>query len=229
MFESVIRLYIGIPEPAQFFTGCCYKRVRERFHEVNSRDYEAADSLGFTTLGGKLYYLALKNLIQNLFPARNPLGELYYRTPFIEKEFFEHIVQVPLSLKSELKMELHRYIIHNNNPALTLIPYYNKAGIATFNKGILGQWKDRISMDVPKTILFELGNRIRTDLKGFTTDLLLNEMVWSDGLFNRHYIRALVQDHLDGKIDVPYIMSNLIIFELWYQLFFTGAGELKDM
>jgi asparagine synthetase B (glutamine-hydrolysing) len=229
MFERIIRLYIGIPEPSRFFTDRFYKRVKERFHSVNRTDYQAADRVGFTTLGGKLYYLALKNLIQNLFPARNPLGELYYRTPFIEKEFFEYIVKVPLSLKSELKMELHRYIIEHNNIDLTSVPYYNKAGIATFNKGSLDQWKDRISTDIPKTILFELGNRIRTDLREFTTNLLLNDMAWSDDLLNRQYVRTLVQDHLDGKINVPYTMSNLIIFELWHQLFFAGTGELKAL
>ena len=225
MFEKIIRLYMGIPEPSRFFTRRALKRARERFHTVNRRDYQEADHLGFATLGGKLYYLALKNLIQNLFPARNPLGELYYRTPYIERDFFKHIIQVPLSLKSELKMDLHRYIIKNNNPILTEVPYYNKAGIACFNQASLKEWKTRISKDTPKTILFELGNRIRTDLREFTMDLLLDGSRWSGDFFDRHYVRTLVQNHLNGKIDVPYIISNLIIFELWYRLFFSGTEE----
>ena len=225
MFEKIIRLYIGIPEPSRFFTRRTLKRVKERFHAVNQRDYQEADHLDFKTLGGKLYYLALKNLIQNLFPARNPLGELYYRTPYIERDFFKHIIQVPLSLKSELRMDLHRYIIENNNPALTLVPYYNKAGIASFNQESLKEWKRRISKDTPKTILFELGNRIRTDLRDLTADLLLDGSKWADDFFDRRYVRALVQMHLNGKIDVPYIISNLIIFELWYRLFFSGTEK----
>jgi len=225
MFNYTIKLYIGIPKPAQFFTNRYLEMAKDRFHTMNHRNYQEADKLGFTTIGGKLYYIALKHLIQNCFPSRNPLSEKYQRTPFIDNDFFEHIVQVPLSMKSELKMDLHRYIIKKNNPLLTSVPYYNKAGIASFNKASLKEWKNKIRKNIPKTILFELGHRIRTDLKEFTIDLLLNGDIWCSNFFNKKYINSLVQGHIDGKISATYTISNLIIFELWYKIFFTSSKE----
>ena len=156
--------------------------------------------------------------------------ELYYRTPFSDNDFFEHMARVPLSLKSEIKTQVHHYIIQKNNPALAEIPYYSKAHIAYFTKTSKEKWRGVFKPDIPKTILFELGHRMRTDLKEFTTKTLLAGDNWCFQFLNKNYVTQLVRDHLDGKINATYIISNLIVLELWHRQF-SGSlkGELMEI
>jgi hypothetical protein len=222
-FSQIVKIYIGISDPAKFFKPEFLKLARDRFHHINTTNYGTADRVGYKSLSGKLHYIALKHLIQNCFPARNPMGEIYYRSPFIDSDFFEHMAKVPLSYKSELKTPVHRYIIKTNNPVLAEIPFYSKANIAYFTKTSEEKWRGVFKPDIPKTILFELGHRMRTDLKEFTTKILLRGDNWCFQFLDKNYITHLVQNHLDGKINATYIISNLICFELWYEQF---AGSL---
>ncbi len=226
-FSQIIKIYIGISEPAKFFKPAFLKMAKDRFHQVNTMNYVTADKIGYKTLSGKLHYIALKHLIQNCFPARNPMSEIYYRSPFIDSDFFEFMAKVPLSLKSELKIPLHRHIIKTNNPALAEIPYYSKARIAYFTKSSEEKWRGVFKPDIPKTILFELGHRMRTDLKEFTTKVLLSGDNWCFQFLDKNYVTHLVQNHLDGKINATYIISNLICLELWYEQFSSSLnGEV---
>ncbi len=223
-FAQVVKLYIGIADPASFFKPEVLKLAKDRFYHMNKLTYSTADRIGYKSLSGKLHYMALKHLIQNCFPARNPMCEIYYRTPFIDNDFFDFMLKVSLSFKSELETPIHHYIIKTNNPALAEIPYYSKAHIAYFTKTSEEKWRGAFKPDIPRTILFELGHRMRTDLKDFTTKVLLSGDNWCFQFLNEKYITQLVHDHLDGKINATYLISNLIVFELWHEHF---AGSLK--
>lgn len=104
-------------------------------------------------------------------------------------------------------------------PALTEIPYYSKAHIAYFNRASQQKWQHTLKPDIPRTLLFELGQRMRKDLKSFITNLLLKDDIWCHSFLNKKYVTQIIQDHLDAKINATNTISNLVMLELWHQQF----------
>lgn len=69
---------------------------------------------------------------------------------------------------------------------------------------------------------FPLGIWFRTDLKDFLRNLFAQSRFVELGLFNRHYIDRLLDEHISGKVDHNYRIWVLLNLEFWYRLYFEG-------
>ncbi len=81
---------------------------------------------------------------------------------------------------------------------------------------------------------FPIGHWLRTELRGFTRTLLLDESRFvANGLFDGAYVRQLVDEHQSGRADHNFRLWILLNLEIWHRMAFEGltidaARELTD-
>jgi asparagine synthase (glutamine-hydrolysing) len=71
---------------------------------------------------------------------------------------------------------------------------------------------------------FPLGQWMRSELRPFLARLVDQSRFVEHGIFNREYIRSLVDEHLSGRVDHSYRLWILINLEFWYRSFIDGES-----
>jgi asparagine synthase (glutamine-hydrolysing) len=71
---------------------------------------------------------------------------------------------------------------------------------------------------------FPLGQWMRSELRPFLARLVDQSRFVEHGIFNREYIRSLVDEHVSGRVDHSYRLWILINLEFWYRSFIDGES-----
>ena len=69
-----------------------------------------------------------------------------------------------------------------------------------------------------------VGYWLRNDLKEMLCDLLSQESLNRQGIFEVRVVQNLVNDHLKGNKDYGFELWGLLILMVWWQLFFEGKS-----
>ncbi|MEM1385724.1 MAG: asparagine synthase C-terminal domain-containing protein, partial [Pseudomonadota bacterium] len=65
---------------------------------------------------------------------------------------------------------------------------------------------------------FPLGMWMRGDLRGFVEELIASSRFVEMGIFDPNYMRALLDEHVSGRVDHSYRLWLLVSLEFWYRL-----------
>ena len=181
-------------------------RIGEEWGDFNSfhvlHDY--LNGKVFSSELGKLLYLDTKLYLQEGVLAKVDRASMAHglevRIPFLDHRFVELVTGLPERLK--LKGFTTKYI---------------------WKKAI----KDRIPNEIKKRGKKGFGIPIAKwlcgELKGLMLEMLSEERLKRQGIFNPSVVQRLVADHLARRVDNRKKLWNLIIFQLWWDSF--GAGS----
>lgn len=123
-------------------------------------------------------------------------NSLEVRCPFLDHKFMEFIASIPLEYK--LNGRVKKYILKKAFKGL--IPE------EIFKRGKTG-------FGVPISKWF------RHDLKNYISDVLLSRQSLERGYFKPDAVRALLSEHISGKIDHSPRLWTLLMLELWHREF----------
>jgi asparagine synthase (glutamine-hydrolysing) len=65
---------------------------------------------------------------------------------------------------------------------------------------------------------------MRTELRGFLTNLAERSRFVEHGIFRPEYVRKITDEHLAGRVDHNYRLWILINLEFWYRSFIDGES-----
>ena len=118
------------------------------------------------------------------------------RSPFLDHKFMEFAATIPYDLK-----------LHNFN-----------------NKYILKRSLEKV---LPREIIrrkkqgfgLPVGEWFRGQLKEYILRILFDPATIRRGYFNRNYVQAMVDEHMQRKVDAGYKIGTLLMLELWHREF----------
>ena len=180
--------------------------IREEWGDFNSfhvlHDY--LNGKTFSTELGKLLYLDTKLYLQEGVLAKVDRASMAHglevRVPFLDHRFVDLVTGIPEGLK--LKGFTTKYI---------------------WKKAI----KDRVPVEIErrgkKGFGIPIAKWLCGELKGLMLEMLSEERLKKQGIFNHPIIQRLISDHLTRRVDNRKKLWNLLIFQLWSESF--GGGE----
>ena len=118
---------------------------------------------------------------------------LEVRVPLLNQTLMEHVEAIPVDLK------LHR---------LTTKYILRKAVEDLLPASILQRGKKGFNMPVAKWLT--------GPLRPLAEDMLSEDRLRREGLFEPRYVRSLMDDHLAGRCDNRKLLWTLLVFELWH-------------
>jgi len=121
-------------------------------------------------------------------------NSLEVRVPLLNQTLLEHAESIPFGLK------LHR---------LTTKYILRRAVEDLLPKSILRRGKKGFNMPVAKWLT--------GPLRPLAEDMLSEDRLRREGLFEPNYVRSLMDDHLAGRCDNRKLLWTLLVFELWYE------------
>jgi asparagine synthase (glutamine-hydrolysing) len=166
------------------------------FHVLH--DYLAGKE--FSSELGKLLYLDSKLYLQEGVLSKVDRASMAHglevRVPFLDHRFVESVARLPEGLK--LKRFTTKYI-----------------------------WKETIKERIPHEITrrgkkgfgIPIAKWFSGDLKGLMMEMLSEERLKKQGIFNPSVVQGLVADHLACRVDNRKKLWNLLIFQLWWDSF----------
>jgi len=125
---------------------------------------------------------------------------LEVRCPLLDLEFVEFACQLPTKYK--LKGLKTKYLL-------------KKAA-----RGIL---PDEIIDRRKKGFGIPIARWLRNELKDFMCDSLNETKIKRQGFFNYSYIKKLVDDHLERKVDNRKALWSLLVFQIWHETYLENA------
>jgi asparagine synthase (glutamine-hydrolysing) len=152
----------------------------------------------------RILYLSMKLYLQDGILVKvdraSMANSLEVRCPLLDQEFVEFVCRLPMLYK--LNGFKTKYLL-------------KKAAEGILPEGIANRPKKGFGIPISQWLM--------GDLKEFMMDLLNEERIKRQGLFNYPYIKRLVEDHLTKKKDNRKLLWTLIVFQLWYERYVQGA------
>ena len=138
--------------------------------------------------------MADHNLLYN--DKMSMASSIELRVPFLDIEFERFCNKIPLNQKQKLLN----------------------------NKWIL---KKAMENHLPKEIIYRsktgfgapIRSWVKNELKEFINDSLRESNIKKRNLFNYNYIRNLILDNLENRVDASYTIFSLLCIEIWFQIF----------
>ncbi|MBA3019134.1 MAG: asparagine synthase (glutamine-hydrolyzing) [Proteobacteria bacterium] len=127
-------------------------------------------------------------------------NSLEARSPFLDHRFMEFVAKIPSRLK--LKGTIGKYILKK---ALTNI----------LPDQILK--REKMGFGVP------IDHWFRNELKGMAYDTILSKKALDRGYFKKEALRKILDEHSSGKWNWHNHIWNLLMLELWHQMFIDSA------
>jgi asparagine synthase (glutamine-hydrolysing) len=191
------------PEEKEELLAPGIKRTRE---DLNSF-YVLHDYLRDKTFNselGKLLYLDTKLYLQDGVLAKVDRASMAHglevRVPFLDHRFVELVTGIPERLK--LKGLTTKYI---------------------WKKAIKGRIPNEITRRGKKGFGIPIGKWFGEELKELLLEMLSEERLKKQGIFNPSVVEKLVSNHLARRVDNRKKLWNLLIFQLWWDGFGTGS------
>jgi asparagine synthase (glutamine-hydrolysing) len=154
----------------------------------------------FSSELGELLYLDSKLYLQEGVLTKVDRASMAHglevRVPFLDHRFVELVTGIPEGLK--LKGLTTKYI---------------------WKKAIKHRIPDKITKRGKKGFGIPIGKWFYADLKGLMMEMLSEERLKKQGIFNPSVVQGLVADHLARRVDNRKKLWNLLIFQLWWDSF----------
>jgi len=152
----------------------------------------------------RILYLSMKLYLQDDILVKVDRAAmangLEVRCPLLDLEFVEFACQLPTKYK--LKGLKTKYLL-------------KKAA-----RGIL---PDEIIDRRKKGFGIPIARWLRNELKDFMCDSLNETKIKRQGFFNYSYIKKLVDDHLERKVDNRKALWSLLVFQIWHETYLENA------
>jgi asparagine synthase (glutamine-hydrolysing) len=123
-------------------------------------------------------------------------NSLEVRCPFLDHKFMEFTASIPLKYK--LNGRVKKYIL---------------------KKAFKGLIPEEISKRGKTGFGVPISKWFRHDLKDYISDILLSRQSLERGYFKPDAVRALLSEHISGKIDHSPRLWTLLMLELWHREF----------
>ncbi|MFW6127211.1 MAG: asparagine synthetase B family protein, partial [Thermodesulfobacteriota bacterium] len=123
------------------------------------------------------------------------------RAPMLDHHFLEFVAQIPAHLKLK-NGHLGKYI-------------FKKAAEPFLSRDII--YRPKMGFMVPTDHWF------RHELKEMVFDTLLSPRALERGYFRRDALEQMLQQHQTGEVNRQYLIWNLLMLELWHQMFIDGT------
>lgn len=151
----------------------------------------------------KRFFLSDHNLLYN--DKMSMASSIEIRVPFLDIEFENFCNEIPLNFKQKIFQ----------------------------NKWIL---KKAMEKYLPKEIIYRsktgfgspIRSWVRNELKDFINDILSESNIKKRNLFDYGYIKNLIKDNLDYKVDASYTIFSLVCIEIWFQIFIDKTGPTQS-
>ena len=179
--------------------------IKRRLEDLNSFDvlHDYLRDKTFSSELGKLLYLDTKLYLQDGVLAKvdraSMANGLEVRVPFLDHRFVELVTGLPEGLK--LKGFTTKYI---------------------WKKAIKGRIPAEIERRGKKGFGIPIAKWLSGDLKELMVELLAEERLRRQGIFNPSAVKKLVSDHLAHRADNRKKLWNLLIFQLWWENYYTA-------
>jgi len=178
-------------------------------HTVNSDSIFAFIShyLDSNKLSGlnKSMYLDIKSyLVDNILVKVDRMSmatSLEARVPFLDYRIVEFAVSIPQDLK--IKNFKTKYI-------------FKKMAKRILAENIVNKPKQGFSIPMKSWL--------KGPVKNLMTDMLSYDRIEKQGIFNPHYIKKLMKEHLENKNNHSHKLWGLILFQLWKDKFMPTAN-----
>lgn len=157
-------------------------------------DSDAESFLDRTLYADVMLYLTDTLLVK--MDIASMANSLEARSPFLDHELMEFVAKIPADLK-----------LSNGNTKIILKNTFSHI----LPKKILNRKK--MGFAVP------LDHWFRNELKEMAYDLLLGQKCTERGYFNRNYIKQMLDEHSSGKWNWHHQIYNLLMLELWHEIF----------
>jgi len=167
---------------------------KQSFSEIN----QFVDKNRNESLENRLIYLYLKQYLSDDILVKadraSMFASLEVRAPFLDYRLVEYINSLPYNLKLRgwTTKYILKQIMKDKLPA-----------------NIINRPKKGFGLPVAKWITKEL--------KDFTLDLLNEQSIKKQGIFNYQEIKKLLEDHLTKKADHRKKIWTLIVFQMWQE------------
>jgi len=168
-----------------------YKIVADKFNEAGAKD--KMDQCLYADFSTYLHDdLMAKVDIDSMAVA------LEGRSPFLDYEMLELTAKIPFNLKLK-GLNNKKYILKETLRGLVPDEV---------------MFRPKMGFGIPIDVWF------RGKLKDFAYDTLLSEKAINRGLFKKEALKALLDEHVNTKINHAYRIWALITLELWFQEYF---------
>jgi len=127
------------------------------------------------------------------------------RAPMLDHHFLEFVAKIPAPLKLK-NGHLGKYI-------------FKKAAEPFLSREII--YRPKMGFMVPTDHWF------RHELKEMVYDTLLSPRALARGYFRRDALEQMLQQHQTGEVNRQYLIWNLLMLELWHQMFIDGTNLHK--
>jgi len=181
----------------------------------------------------KVDYYAIRNVIRTwaLGPIR-ARSQLEIRMIAFDNDLFDFYLTMPPELR--LHRRIHTKALKKINPDLAKIPN-TKTGIRSDAPILIGNVAFLVMYVIErlKRILARLtgipmrrkrsyhmmDEWMRSELREWTENILLDENTLKRGHFNKGYVNQLIRDHMSGKKDYSRQLLALVTYEIFQRLF----------
>jgi asparagine synthase (glutamine-hydrolysing) len=167
-------------------------------------DEHAAHASGYDDLSQILYFdmkMYLESDILAKVDRASMATSLEVRVPLLNVEMLEFALHLPIHLK------LH---------GLTRKYLLRKALAGRLPQAIINRPKKGFGLPVSKWL--------GTELRGLLMDMLSEERLRRQDIFNPTVIGGLIAEHLDRRRDNRMVLWSLLIFQLWYENYMAGSA-----
>jgi len=176
--------------------------IKRRLKDLNSFDvlHDYLKGKAFSSELGKLLYLDTKLYLQDGVLVKVDRASMAHglevRVPFLDHRFVELVTGFPEGLK--LKGFTTKYL---------------------WKKTIRSRIPDEITKRGKKGFGIPVAKWLCGELKGLMVEMLSEERLKKQGIFNPSVVQQFVSDHLARRVDNRKKLWNLLIFQLWWDSF----------
>jgi asparagine synthase (glutamine-hydrolysing) len=121
------------------------------------------------------------------------------RSPFLDQEFVETVASFPPEMK--FKKLTSKYILKKKLKGFLPDEILNR---------------EKMGFGIP------VGEWFKKDLKEYLRSNLLSDTFAKRGFFKQDTVRKMVEEHISGKAVHTHRLWNLLVFELWSEIFLDG-------
>jgi asparagine synthase (glutamine-hydrolysing) len=169
----------------------------EKFRETDAEDF-----LDKALYADVMMYLPDDLLVK--IDIASMANSLEARSPFLDHKFMEFVARIPSRLK--LKGRTGKYIL--------------KRALSNLLPGNILR-REKMGFGVP------IDHWFRSELKDMAYDTILSEKALNRGYFKKSSLKRMLDEHVSVKWNWHNQIWNLLILELWHQMFIDGSLTLS--
>ncbi len=188
------------------------------FHRILQRG-AAKGSAGFG-LSNCLYF-ELKTFLHGLFVVEDKISmahSLEARVPFLDNDLVSFALRIPAQYKIPSINGVSK-VEENVVGAKTKFFAHSNSGKYIFRQAMRGIVPDEILDRKKQGFSPPDQSWYRGPTMGYIQEVLLNPKALSRGFLNQDYIRRIVEEHTQGKINHRLLIWSLLSFEWWNRVF----------